>query len=673
MSVTSEIKEIVAGLQEFADGVWEAFGPRKAAVKKRAPVKKKKKKVTKKKKPAPPTCTVAKPKPVKKHKPKKAVKRPKAVKRAKAVRAAVQSTPRAAVDCTPAKVASAGSGGTPAKPSGSTTGAGAGSVGGTVGVSGGGGSGAGAPSGPPPSDWTPPSPPLYFAPNASTGGDTGWLNVTDYGAHGDGSADDTAALNAACDAARQINVDGGVAVVYLPAGVYNVSGSVNVFNVFLRGDGMGASKIQATSDWARSPNGSWVLDQQPSANGVGAPASGPSGTGATPEIGTWIEDLWLSGPGSVTPGQIPCNLSGIRVGNGAGYRRVQVEGFFAGAFLFSQGERILGPGKQGGNYYGIYYGEPSPAAGDQLVSDVEIDGCAWASIGISANMTFENALFRSVLLGSSPFGIYKEEAASGSVALSGCVLSNVHFDSCGNGNIFVNGPSGGGGDVRGCVFQATQSSNVFASATAISNSTSDVRGRSIGRTLAPIDLLGGTWDANEVQASDPGYIGANNSNYSAVVACGQFTGGRYGPGETAITQVVADGKRFTTGQCSGDALLVDVGTPSRLLPAAGSGILTSDLVEGASGVQGVQRATSGGRPLGVALHAANSGDTVPVAYSGVVTVNCGTNTISPDDPLKPDPSQAGCVITTSLTDPGVIGVAQQASSSGTVQAILSSL
>ena len=79
------------------------------------------------------------------------------------------------------------------------------------------------------------------------------------------------------------------------------------------------------------------------------------------------------------------------------------------------------------------------------------------------------------------------------------------------------------------------------------------------------------------------------------------------------------------------------------------------------------------RTLGVAMHPANNGDTVPVAYSGVVTVHCGTNAVLPDAPLKADPTQAGCVVTATLTDAGVIGVAQQASSNGTVQAILQSL
>jgi Pectate lyase superfamily protein/Uncharacterized conserved protein (DUF2190) len=495
-----------------------------------------------------------------------------------------------------------------------------------------------------------------------------------YGARGDGSADDTAALNAACNAARQINVDGGVAGVYLPTGIYNISGTINVFNVFLLGDGMGASKIKVTSDWAGSPNGSWALDQQPSAAGAGKPASSAAATGQAPQTGTWIEDLWLSGPGTITPGSVPCNLSGVRVGMGAGYGRVRIDGFFAGAFLFSSEERIVGPGFQGGNYYGLYYGGPSPAVGDQVIADIDLRGSAWSSIGIASGASLQNACLRSLSLGSAPFGIYKEEAQSGDVTLSGCLLTGVHFDTCGNGNVFVNGPAGGGGDIQDCVFQGTQSSGALSSSTAIGLSTNDARGRAIGRTLAPIDLLGGNWTGNEVQASDPAYLGSGTSGYSALIACGSFTAGRYASATTAIGQAAQDGKLFTTGACSGDAVLMNVGTACRLMPATGSAIKTSDVVEAPSGAQaGVQQSTGSRRTLGVAMHPASSGNSVPVAYSGVVTVNSGTNTIAPDDPLAADPHQAGCVVTTSLTDPTVFAVAQAASANGTVQAILQSL
>lgn len=55
-----------------------------------------------------------------------------------------------------------------------------------------------------------------------TGSALGWLNVKDYGAEGDGTTDDTDAIQDAIDAAAAA----GGGVVYFPAGVYIVGGSL---------------------------------------------------------------------------------------------------------------------------------------------------------------------------------------------------------------------------------------------------------------------------------------------------------------------------------------------------------------------------------------------------------------------------------------------------------------
>lgn len=55
-----------------------------------------------------------------------------------------------------------------------------------------------------------------------------WFNVKDYGAVGDGSTDDTAALQAAIDAAESQVASVGAASVYFPAGAYKVSSTITV-------------------------------------------------------------------------------------------------------------------------------------------------------------------------------------------------------------------------------------------------------------------------------------------------------------------------------------------------------------------------------------------------------------------------------------------------------------
>lgn len=63
----------------------------------------------------------------------------------------------------------------------------------------------------------------YVAIGGGGGGtDLGWIDVTDYGATGDGVTDDTAAIQAAIDAAEA----GGGGIVYFPAGVYVINGAL---------------------------------------------------------------------------------------------------------------------------------------------------------------------------------------------------------------------------------------------------------------------------------------------------------------------------------------------------------------------------------------------------------------------------------------------------------------
>ena len=80
-----------------------------------------------------------------------------------------------------------------------------------------------------------PGPPGPPGPAGPTGG--GGTNVKDFGAKGDGVADDTAAVQAAANAAQ------GRALV-LPAGIYSIAGLTLPTGVCVRGDGRGATTIR---------------------------------------------------------------------------------------------------------------------------------------------------------------------------------------------------------------------------------------------------------------------------------------------------------------------------------------------------------------------------------------------------------------------------------------------
>jgi polygalacturonase len=72
-----------------------------------------------------------------------------------------------------------------------------------------------------------------------------WINVKlDYGAQGDGSTDDTTAVQNAITAANSSTYGG---VVYFPPGVYTVGLLTISSNVYLRGAGVGATVIKLRS------------------------------------------------------------------------------------------------------------------------------------------------------------------------------------------------------------------------------------------------------------------------------------------------------------------------------------------------------------------------------------------------------------------------------------------
>src|SRR5258706_11108921 len=71
------------------------------------------------------------------------------------------------------------------------------------------------------------------------------LSARDFGAVGDGKTDDTLAIQSAVNAA----VAAGGGAVYLPAGVYLVSASIEMFShTSLHGDGMGASILKVRDE-----------------------------------------------------------------------------------------------------------------------------------------------------------------------------------------------------------------------------------------------------------------------------------------------------------------------------------------------------------------------------------------------------------------------------------------
>ena len=98
-----------------------------------------------------------------------------------------------------------------------------------------------------------------FAVNTSNGTTHMIFNVKDYGAKGDGTTNDTQAIQSAVNAAHAA----GGGSVYIPAGTYIVtgqssasSGAIMLYdNITVFGDGMGASTVKLKDGWSNSVTG----------------------------------------------------------------------------------------------------------------------------------------------------------------------------------------------------------------------------------------------------------------------------------------------------------------------------------------------------------------------------------------------------------------------------------
>lgn len=169
------------------------------------------------------------------------------------------------------------------------------------------------------------------------GAGSDWLDARGFGARGDGSGDDTAAVQAAIDALPRT---GGT--VYLSGGTYRLTRPVRLRDkVTLRGAGDGAT-VLAQND-----------------------ADADALTGTAVERIT-IEDLWLTGGGSGSGSGLTLRRGGNDAVPYASLRRLTAENFGGDGIAIENGivsvlDRVVAVGN---GRYGInLYGQPGGAAG----------------------------------------------------------------------------------------------------------------------------------------------------------------------------------------------------------------------------------------------------------------------------------------------------------------------
>lgn len=252
----------------------------------------------------------------------------------------------------------------------------------------------------------------------SGGGSGGYgVNVRSYGAMGDFTTDDTAAIQAAINAAAANSLGPGGGVVFVPAGYYTVSGQLQIpYNktIQLRGEG-----DMSVIRW---------------------PTSLGPGVHCIDYVGSWganrqvIADLKLVGPQQGgTRGTPNTDMYGIRVRNNITLERVLVSGFYCGAEITGNHNRLYNSAF-GSGFYGLYWGPNHESRGDVIVRDCNLEGNLMASVGVHPANALDGCSFIATHFGAGPYCFHTPNGTIVFVhAAFATNFDNCSFEGYGNG------------------------------------------------------------------------------------------------------------------------------------------------------------------------------------------------------------------------------------------------
>lgn len=256
--------------------------------------------------------------------------------------------------------------------------------------------------------------PTTFPGNFSVKGPRPWIDVTAYGAVGDGVTDNTVSIG---NAVSGLPSTGGA--IYFPPGVYNTAGAITpgISNVLIFGAGAGSSVIQSTSATVD------IID-------FGAATGSYSNCS--------VRDISLTSSVTRTAGNY---ISFDNVTNGI-VSNVAMSGPFVGinllasSFIFITSTFINAPVAstgvgilvQSGNNYNIGRSAVFLASGTQPLYGLQFQACDSALV---ADCSFVNTGYGVVMNPASGATVKK-------IGISGCAVPG-----CTNDGIFINPASGG--------------------------------------------------------------------------------------------------------------------------------------------------------------------------------------------------------------------------------------
>lgn len=243
----------------------------------------------------------------------------------------------------------------------------------------------------------------------------GVFDVRRYGAVGDGVVDDTTAVQAAITACGAA----GGGVVRIPYGDYLMTAQLTIpydKPIQLVGEGQQVSLLR------------WNT-------GLG------SGVHCLTYSGSWnasrqlIRDVRFRGPtGAATKGVTPpSTMYGPRMRSNTTFERVQVSGFYCGAEITGNHNRIYNSAF-GSCWYSLYWGPNHESRGDVIIEECNLEGTYMANVGVHPANALDGCSFTATHFGAGPYCFHTPNATIVfQHAAFATTFDNCSFEGYGNG------------------------------------------------------------------------------------------------------------------------------------------------------------------------------------------------------------------------------------------------
>jgi hypothetical protein len=254
-------------------------------------------------------------------------------------------------------------------------------------------------------------------------------NVQTYGARGNGTTNDTTAIQAAITACSAA----GGGIVFVPEGTYKCTSTLTLKReVTLRGVGKTASVLSFGSDLGA---GQFAIDH----------AGSPAIQAEAPHM----ESIGVVGPGGHSLGSIGAVMGGVRLGPNSDMTDVAVTEFGKGGVVFNYDHNTLTRCKIASNYWNLLWPDSPASKGNHTFLATVFDGAYYACAMVLGNNIIDGANFTGGHCGYSPYGFIKDDGPTTGASQLGFMsetsFTNLAFENIGHAAFWDKSTGAGSG------------------------------------------------------------------------------------------------------------------------------------------------------------------------------------------------------------------------------------